>query len=173
MGILSWGAILVRQRLAPGEATPWHRDPDSSVVFTQGVADTSTIHLLDVKTSKRELVPGSDGLFLVDCSPDGRFIDAASHDGQNLKLFELATGKWSELVTHPVGFPQWSRDSKYVYFDTGASTELAVYRVRIADRGEGPVQFSTAFPLNPKSNAKVRRGLEATQDGKGVGLAES
>ncbi|MGA8309106.1 MAG: protein kinase [Terriglobales bacterium] len=106
----------------------------SSVVFTQGAADTSTIHLLDVKTSKTEVVPGSEGLFMVNCSSDGRFIDAATHDGQNLKLFEVATGKWSDLVAHPVGFPQWSRDSKYVYFDTGTSTELAVYRVRIADR---------------------------------------
>jgi Tol biopolymer transport system component len=106
----------------------------SSVVFTQGVADNSTIHLIDVKTSKTEVVPGSEGLFLVNCSPDGRFMDATTHDGQSLKLFEFATGKWSDLVTHAVGFPQWSRDSKYVYFDTGTSTELAVYRVRIADR---------------------------------------
>jgi Tol biopolymer transport system component len=106
----------------------------NSVVFTQNAADNSTTHLLDVKTSKTEAVPGSEGLFLVACSPDGRFLEAATHDGQSLKLFEFATGKWSDLVTHATGFPQWSKDSKYVYFDTGASQELAVYRVRIADR---------------------------------------
>jgi hypothetical protein len=27
----------------------------------------------------------------------------------------------------------WSADSKYVYFDTGYSTEAAFYRVRISD----------------------------------------
>ena len=106
----------------------------SSVVFTQGGADFTSIHRFDVKTSKTELVPGSDGLFLASCSPDGRFMEAETHDLQNLKLFEFATGKWSDLATHAAGFPQWSRDSKYLYFDTGAAKELAVYRLRIADR---------------------------------------
>ena len=105
----------------------------SSIVFVQGTQTGSTISLLDPKTSKTEAVQGPHDLFLPRCSPDGRFIVAETHDGQSLKLFEFSTGKWSDLLTHAAGFSQWSRDSKYVYFDTGASKELAVYRVRIAD----------------------------------------
>jgi hypothetical protein len=33
--------------------------------------------------------------------------------------------------------------------------------------------FPLHFPFNPNSNARVLRGLKATQDDKGVGLAES
>ena len=32
-----------------------------------------------------------------------------------------------------MGFPSWSRDSKYLYFDTGGSG-AAFYRVHISDR---------------------------------------
>ena len=96
--------------------------------------DGFQINLLDVKTSKAEAVGSPRDLFLPRCSPDGRFIVAATHDGQSLKLFEFSTGNWSDLVTHAIGFPRWSSDSKYVYFDTGANKELAVYRLRIADR---------------------------------------
>ncbi len=105
-----------------------------SIVFVQGTQTESTISLLDPKTSKADAIRSPHDLFLPRCSPDGRFIVAETHDGQSLKLFERSTGNWSDLVTHAAGFSEWSRDSKYVYFDTGASKELAVYRVRIADR---------------------------------------
>jgi hypothetical protein len=61
-------------------------------------------------------------------------MTAATRDGKKLRLYEFATGSWSDLATHDIGYSQWSFDGKYVYFDTGASKELAVYRVRIADR---------------------------------------
>jgi len=59
---------------------------------------------------------------------------AATVDGKKLKLYEFATENWSDLAIRDIGFPQWSADSNYVYFDTGTSKELAVYRVRISDR---------------------------------------
>jgi Tol biopolymer transport system component len=33
-----------------------------------------------------------------------------------------------------VGFTDWSRDGKYIYFDTGLSADPAIYRIRVADR---------------------------------------
>ena len=33
-----------------------------------------------------------------------------------------------------MGFTDWSRDGKYVYFDTGLSDNPALYRVRVTDR---------------------------------------
>jgi len=89
---------------------------------------------MDMKTSEITVIPDSDGLFLPRCSPDGRYMTAATRDGTKLRLYEFATGTWSDLVTRDIGFPQWSFDGHYVYFDTGSSKELAIYRVRIADR---------------------------------------
>jgi hypothetical protein len=80
------------------------------------------------------IVPDSNGLRLSRCSPDGRYLTAVTQDGKKLRLYELATGNWSDLATRDIGFLQWSFDNKYVYFDTGTSKELAVYRVRISDR---------------------------------------
>jgi hypothetical protein len=33
-----------------------------------------------------------------------------------------------------VGFTEWSKDGKYIYFDTGLSDDPTMYRVRVADR---------------------------------------
>jgi Tol biopolymer transport system component len=105
----------------------------NSIVSIDG-PQNPRIRLFDIKTSVITIVPGSDGLGGPSCSPDGRYIAAVRRDGKKLRLYELATGNWSDLATRDIGFLQWSFDSKYVYFDTGTSKELAVYRVRISDR---------------------------------------
>jgi serine/threonine protein kinase/Tol biopolymer transport system component len=109
-------------------------DQSNSIVSFDGPAQNSKIRLFDIKTSVMTIVPGSDGLGQPRCSPDGRYIAAVSRDGKKLRLYELATGNWSDLAARDIGFLQWSFDNKYVYFDTGTSKELAVYRVRISDR---------------------------------------
>jgi Tol biopolymer transport system component len=67
-------------------------------------------------------------------SPDGHFVVAASLDGLKLMLFDVGTQKWSQLAEASIGFPQWSADSKYVYFDSGYSAEPTISRVRVSDR---------------------------------------
>ena len=108
--------------------------PGDSLVFIDGPTRHSKTRLMDMKTSKITVIPDSDGLFLPRCSPDGRYMTAATRDGTKLRLYEFATGTWSDLVTRDIGFPQWSFDGQYIYFDTGSSKELAIYRVRVADR---------------------------------------
>jgi Tol biopolymer transport system component len=49
-------------------------------------------------------------------------------------IFDFTTHKWSELTQASIGYPQWSADGKYVYFDTGYSAEPIIYRVRLSDR---------------------------------------
>jgi hypothetical protein len=48
-------------------------------------------------------------------------------------VFEIATQKWSEVATMPIGYPSWSHDSKYLYFDTSFTRDPGFYRVRISD----------------------------------------
>ena len=55
-------------------------------------------------------------------------------DGQMLMLFDFTTKKWSDLLHASNGWTQWSADSKYVYFDSGASADPAIYRVSLATR---------------------------------------
>ena len=106
----------------------------NSMTFTEGPSDRARILLFDLKTSQTTEIPDSGGLFMSRCSNDGRYIAAASRDGKKLKLYDFNTRTWSDLVTRDIGFLQWSADNRYIYFDSGFSEELAVYRVRIADR---------------------------------------
>ena len=140
--VWSWGRAgdvpgFDRRRFAPAscrKARGVWCGQSNSMVFVDGPAQNSKVRLFDIKTSEMTIVPGSDGLRLPRCSPDGRYITAVTQDGKKLRLYELATGNWSDLATRDIGFLQWSSDNKYVYFDTGTSKELAVYRVRISDR---------------------------------------
>jgi hypothetical protein len=106
----------------------------SSIIFAEGPLGQDRIRIVDLKTSSATIVPESDGLFLPRCSPDGRYIVAAAQDQQKLKLYERSRHQWTDLAAQDIGYPQWSGDSKYVYFDSGLGPDPAIYRVRITDR---------------------------------------
>jgi len=91
------------------------------------------IHLLDLRMHQESLLPGSEGLFSPRWSPDGRYVAALPLNGESLRLYEFATQKWVELAKLPMGYPSWSRDSQYIYFDTLGS-DAAFYRVHVSDR---------------------------------------
>lgn len=92
------------------------------------------IKIVDLTTSQASFLPDSTDMIFPVCSPDGRYIASASVEGRKLMLFDFTTQKWSEMAKMDVGFTDWSKDSKYVYFDTGLSASPAVYRIRVADR---------------------------------------
>ena len=108
--------------------------PDNSIVLMGGSVQNSKVQLFDARTSQTTVVQGSDGLRQARCSPDGRYLAAVTQDGKKLRLYEFATETWSDLSTSDIGFVAWSVDSKHIYFDTGSSKQLAIYRVRVADR---------------------------------------
>jgi len=67
-------------------------------------------------------------------SPDGRFLAAAASDRLKLMLFDFASQKWVELAKTDIGAVNWTRDGKYLYFDSGSGLDPAISRLRIADR---------------------------------------
>ena len=111
--------------------------PDGNSILIQdssGSGGDSGLKVVELKTARVSTIPSSSEIFAPVASPDGRYISATSLDGQKLMLFDFSTQKWSELAKMNVGFTDWSRDGKYVYFDTGLSDNPGVYRVRVSDR---------------------------------------
>ena len=50
-------------------------------------------------------------------------------------LFDTRTEKWQQLSAHYCGYPSWSRDSKFLYFqDWNGGYPSQVVRMRISDR---------------------------------------
>jgi Tol biopolymer transport system component len=119
--------------------------PDgNSLVFGWVGAGTGSIHLLDMKTRKVSVLPGSDGLFSPRWSPDGRYIAAIPAVQQDkLLVFDRLSQKWSELAKSAIGYPSWSRDGKYIYFDTTRGDFL---RVGTSDHKLEPVVSLKSLP---------------------------
>jgi Tol biopolymer transport system component len=113
----------------------WPPDGNQLIYGLTGPFPSSglAIQLFDLKTHQVSTLPGSEGFFSPRWSPDGRHIAALPLNGESLLLYEISTQKWVELAKFPMGFPSWSRDSRYIYFDTGGN-DSAFYRVNVSDR---------------------------------------
>jgi hypothetical protein len=60
----------------------------------------------------------------------------ASHlSGDEMLLYEFATGKWRVLDKNvgPTAYMAWSSDSKEILFDTLDANEPGMYRIRVSD----------------------------------------
>ena len=108
--------------------------PDGTrILFGNGPADPKSIlQLLDVATNQISALPSSTGLYSGRWSPDGRYIAAMNFDSRILMLFDFQTQKWQELARVSMGFPNWSKNSDYVYF-LHEENEPSVMRVRVRD----------------------------------------
>jgi Tol biopolymer transport system component/predicted Ser/Thr protein kinase len=92
------------------------------------------IHVVNLQTRQVEDLPGSAGLFSPRWSPDGRYILAMTADYQKLEIYDQTIRKWADLIQAPSGYPDWSHDGKYVYFNDPFDRNLPFYRVRVSDR---------------------------------------
>ena len=134
--------------------------PDgNSLIFHSGMADfVSTspraIQSLDLKTRQISTFPGSEGLYSPRWSPDGRYIAALRVGSETLQILDVRTKRWIELAKIGVGFPMWSRDSKYIYFDSLESIPN-LYRVRIADHSLEKVASLGGIRLAPTAGGNL------------------
>ncbi len=129
------------QRLVPedqeGMGDPnWSPDGRKVVVSTAGpFTRKGTVRILDVGTHQIAIVPGSEGIYSPRWSPDGRYIAGMPVGATSLKIFDLESQRWTELIGKDtlgaLGFPTWSRDSKSIYFlRIAASGEKGIFRIR-------------------------------------------
>ncbi|MDP9050793.1 MAG: winged helix-turn-helix domain-containing protein [Acidobacteriota bacterium] len=91
------------------------------------------LQILDLRTHKLEMVPGSEGVFSPRWSPNGQYIAALTLDQRRLMLFNTATRVWTVLAQTSVADPVWSADSKALYIHAFMAETQPIYRVSIPD----------------------------------------
>ena len=108
--------------------------PDGTkILFGNGpTLVNSSIRVFDMSTHQISTLPGSTGLYSARWSPDGRYLAAMNSDSRVLMLFDFKTQKWQELARISMGFPNWSKNSDYVYF-LHEENQPSVMRVRLKD----------------------------------------
>ena len=126
------------------EIKPWPGDPGWSpdgnsmvfstapLVFDPGASTKSTIQIMDLKSRQVFTLPDSEGFYSPRWSPDGRYIAALRADSNSLRVFDLFSRTSRELGGVQAAYPNWSRDSKYIYFRSREQPPWLT-RFRIAD----------------------------------------
>ena len=140
------------------------------------------LEILDLRTQKVEVVPGSEGLFSPRWSPDGRYIVTLSLDQRRLLLFDVVSRTWRTLAETTAADPIWSADSKAILFHAALAEMQPIYRVSIADGRMQQIANIASFPgiltadyffcgLGP-DNAPIVRARTATGNLYSMDLAE-
>ena len=131
----------VARQMIPGndetaDAT-WMPDNKSIVFGPWKGGDSRGIKVLDSNTNQVSALLGATEMWSPRVSPDGRYIAALSQQDGKMMLFHTKTQKWEELSADYSGYPSWSRDGKFLYFqdwDRGSGYPSRVVRIRIGDR---------------------------------------
>lgn len=118
-----------------GEETDPNWSPDGQkVVFAErsGKPKTEELRMLDVASHQVVSVPGSAGLYSPHWSPDGRTIAALARVAPYLRLFDVASQRWSVLpTTGIVAFPCFASNGQTIYF-LRYGLDQGIFRIRIA-----------------------------------------
>lgn len=99
---------------------------------TLGASSNCGLRILDLASGTSASIPGSKGLLVPHWSPDGKFISAMTLDAMGMKLFSVSSGTWSSLDTGSVAFPEWSHDSRSIYY-LRWNGDGALARMRLGD----------------------------------------
>ena len=127
------------EHLLPSEKSQTDADwsPDGkSLIFGSSREQNRAIYILDLESRRISTLPGSAGYFSPHWSPDGRYISGTTVEFQNLMLFDTSTQKWTKPCDCSVGFPIWSHDGKYLYFQYYPAPDkpYRIVRLRMGDR---------------------------------------
>jgi serine/threonine protein kinase/Tol biopolymer transport system component len=105
--------------------------PSASVART---SKEDAIKILDLQTRKLTTLSDSAGLFAARWSPDGAHLLAMTGNYSKLRLYDFTTGKWGDFLNGVSSYPEWTRDSKCIYYANSFDKSLPVYRSCLSDR---------------------------------------
>ncbi|HXM41212.1 MAG TPA: winged helix-turn-helix domain-containing protein [Bryobacteraceae bacterium] len=127
----------------------WSADGNSLVFASQ-----RGIYLMDRKTNKAAVLPGSEAVAQPAWSPDGRYIAATNQAGTQLLLLNLETRQWTPLASgEGLGPPFWSRDGKYIYCQEALAPEQPIFRVAIGGAKKEKKEPTISAKQIPQSNS--------------------
>ena len=91
------------------------------------------IDVVELSTRQVSTIPGSQNVYSPRWSPDGQYLAALSPDSAKLLLFNFKTQKWLDWVSEPgvIGFPNWSQDGRYLYYDNAFADHPTFRRVKV------------------------------------------
>ncbi len=103
------------------------------VPWLWGSEEKIAIQILDLNSRHLSTIPGSQNLFAPRWSPDGRHLAALSTDSKRLLCFDFVTKKWTRWINEAgrIGYPTWSRDGRYIYYDSMSTSSPGYRRVKL------------------------------------------
>jgi Tol biopolymer transport system component len=104
------------------------------------------VSIVSLETGTVEDVPGSDNLFSTRWSPDGKWLVALTCDKLWPYVYSFATQKWTLLHAGAALWPNWSRDSRFVYF-TQRTPESRLVRMEVATGRVEEIRKLSEFPI--------------------------
>lgn len=96
----------------------WASDGASILFSSSDETDSNPVlRSVELKTKRVSLLPGSEGLYWGQVSPDRLYILALGRATQGLMLYDVAAHS-TRTLAEPADYPRWSADGQYVYFST-------------------------------------------------------
>ena len=108
--------------------------PDGSIIVVGHAASNGTdaLFLVDFASRKERLIPGSENKFFAHWSPNGRFLSAYADDARSVAVFDFEHDVWKTVLQGTAfGFPNWSHDSRYLYFQKTLEAGQPIYRLNL------------------------------------------
>jgi eukaryotic-like serine/threonine-protein kinase len=117
---------------ARGQSDPvWSPDGKKLIIGHDPSGGPTLIRSVDLATHEVSVIPGSQGLFSPRWSPDGRYLAALNAQSTKLLLYDFKMQKWSAWTSELIGFPNWSRDGIYLYYDSPFTDHPTFRRIKV------------------------------------------
>jgi Tol biopolymer transport system component/predicted Ser/Thr protein kinase len=111
----------------------WSPDGSTLIIGQDPNGGDCVIRAVDLASHRVSVIPGSQGLFSPRWSPDGRYLAAMNTPSTKLLLYDFKTQKWSDWTSELIGFPNWSHDGTYLYYDSPFTNHPTFRRIKVGE----------------------------------------